>query len=274
MASDLDVSVATLMSTDTLVLKLSDGVAELTLTRPDILNRFDVELHSDFVDALIMLRDLDGFRCLVLASTGRAFSAGGDFELMRKYHDDVAARSRLLDEGRRLTSMMIDFPLPVVVAVQGDALGLGSSIVLACDVVVAARAARLGDPHVAVGLVAGDGGCVMWPQITGILRAKRYLLTGDLLPAEVAETMGLVTDLVDGPDDALPYARGIARRIAALPPMAVRGTKQALSRIMQQRAGEVLELAVALEAMTLASDDLLEAIAAFKERRPGNYVGH
>jgi enoyl-CoA hydratase len=111
--------------------------------------------------------------------------------------------------------------------------------------------------------------CVMWPQITGILRAKRYLLTGDLLPAEVAETMGLVTDLVDGPDDALPYARGIARRIAALPPMAVRGTKQALSRIMQQRAGEVLELAVALEAMTLASDDLLEAIAAFKERRPG-----
>jgi enoyl-CoA hydratase len=121
--------------------------------------------------------------------------------------------------------------------------------------------------------VAGDGGCVLWPAAAGILRAKRYLLTGDRLPAEEAFALGLVTDLVDTADETLPAARALAARMAALPPLAVQGTKRALNRLLQQRAGEVLDLSITLEAQSMASDDLAEAISAFKARRPPKYLG-
>jgi enoyl-CoA hydratase len=169
--------------------------------------------------------------------------------------------------------MLADVPLPIVVALQGDAIGLGATVALACDAIVASRTVSIADPHVAIGLVAGDGGCVVWPAAAGLLRAKRYLLTGDRLTAEDAWAMGLVTDLVDGPDDVLPAARALAARMAALPPLAVQGTKRALNRVMQARAGEVLDLSFALEAASMASDDLVEAIAAFKERREPKYHG-
>jgi enoyl-CoA hydratase len=258
---------------DSLSFTVDGPVAEITLTRPEVLNRFDVDLHRDIIQVLIELRDRRDIRAVVLASTGKVFSAGGDFELMIACHHDVGERARLLDEGRLLFNLMADVPVPIVVALQGDAVGLGATVALACDAVVASRSAGLSDPHVAIGLVAGDGGCVVWPAAAGMLRAKRYLLTGDRLSAEEAWAMGLVTDLVDRPDDALPAARALAGRIAALPPVAVQGTKRALNRALAQRAGEVLDLSISLEAASMASTDLLEAIAAFKERRPPTYTG-
>jgi enoyl-CoA hydratase len=120
-------------------------------------------------------------------------------------------------------------------------MGLGATIVLATDAVVAARGAGLSDPHVAVGLVAGDGGCVVWPASAGMLRAKRHLLAGDRLPAEDAFMLGLVTDLVDTAEETLPAARSLAQRMAALPP--------------------------------LASDDLVEAVTARREQRHPRYRG-
>ena len=258
---------------DTLSLTVDGAVAEITLTRPDVLNRFDVELHEAFTGVLLELRSRTDLRAVVLASTGKVFSAGGDFELMLAGRADVATRTRLVDEGRLMFRLLADVPVPVVVALQGDAIGLGATVALACDAIVASRRASIADPHVAIGLVAGDGGCVVWPAAAGLLRAKRYLLTGDRLSAEDAWAMGLVTDLVDGPDEVLPAARALAARMAALPPLAVQGTKRALNRVLQARAGEVLDLSFALEAASMASSDLLEAIAAFKERRPPNYTG-
>jgi len=260
--------------TGTLRAEVTDErIALVTLTRPERLNAFDDKLHEDFTVLLGRLTARPGIRVMLLASTGKVFSAGGDFELMRQVHDDPAVRRRVLDEGRQIVLRLIDLPVPVVVALHGDAIGLGATIVLGCDAVVAARTARIADPHVQIGLVAGDGGCLMWPISMGMLRAKRHLLTGDALRAEDAHALGLVTDLVDTAADVLPAARALAERIAALPPLAVQGTKRALNRVMQQRAGEVLDLSVQLEAGTAISDDLLEAIAAFKERRPGVYQG-
>ena len=258
---------------DTLSLTVDGAVAEITLTRPDVLNRFDVELHEAFTGVLLELRSRTDLRAVVLASTGKLFSAGGDFELMLAGRADVATRTRLVDEGRLMFRLLADVPVPVVVALQGDAIGLGATVALACDAIVASRRASIADPHVAIGLVAGDGGCVVWPAAAGLLRAKRYLLTGDRLSAEDAWAMGLVTDLVDGPDEVLPAARALAARMAALPPLAVQGTKRALNRVLQARAGEVLDLSFALEAAAMASDDLAEAIAAFKERRVPKYQG-
>jgi enoyl-CoA hydratase len=258
---------------DTLSIAVDGPVAEITFTRPDVLNRFDPELHRDLIDALLEIRHREEVRAAVLASTGKVFSAGGDFEFMLALRADTAKRIRSLDEGRLLLNTLIDVPFPVVTALHGDAIGLGATVVLATDAVVAARTAGLSDPHVNIGLVAGDGGCVLWPAAAGILRAKRHLLTGDRLSAEDAFAMGLVTDLVDTPEETLPAARALATRIAALPPLAVQGTKRALNRVLQQRAGEVLDLSFALEGQSMASDDLAEAISAFKERRPPRYLG-
>jgi enoyl-CoA hydratase len=192
---------------------------------------------------------------------------------MLALHDDPHFRVASIDEGRRLLTTLIDMPIPIVTALQGDAIGLGATVVLGTDAVVAARGAGLSDPHVAIGLVAGDGGCVVWPASAGMLRAKRHLLTGDRIPADQAFALGLVTDLVGEPGEVLPAARALAGRMAALPPLAVQGTKRALNRLMQQRAGEVLDLSFALEGVSMASDDLVEAIAAFREKRPPHYRG-
>jgi enoyl-CoA hydratase len=257
----------------TLTLERRGPVTELTLTRPELLNRFDDDLHVEFTAALRMVAGDAETRAVVLASTGKVFSAGGDFELMRTAHRDPAARRRIVDDGRALLTTLIDVPLPVVAAIQGAAVGLGATVALACDAVVAARSAWVADTHVNIGLVAGDGGCVVWPQSIGMLLAKRHLLTGERLDAERAYQLGVVSDLVDEPAEVLPAARALAERIAALPPLAVQGTKRSLNRVLQQRSGEVLDLSFTHESVTLASDDLLEAIAAFEERRPGKFEG-
>jgi enoyl-CoA hydratase len=122
-------------------------------------------------------------------------------------------------------------------------------------------------------MVAGDGGCVVWPQAAGLMWARRYLLTGKALTAQDAFARGMVTDLVDTPTAVLPAARALAAEIADLPPLAVQGTKRVLNRVMQQRAGEVFELGLALEELTLGSADIVEAVDAFKNRRKPVYRG-
>src|SRR3977135_149383 len=202
---------------DTLSFTVDGHVAEITLTRPEVLNRFDFALHEDFTKVLLELRCHTDLRAVVLASAGRCSSAGGDFELMLAARADIPTRTRMIDEGRLMFRLLADVPLPIVVALQGDAIGLGATVALACDAIVASRTASIADPHVSIGLVAGDGGCVGGPAADGMLRSKRYLLTGDRLPAEDAWAMGLVTDLVDGSDEVLPAARALAARMAALP---------------------------------------------------------
>src|SRR5262249_2748227 len=153
-------------------------------------------------------------------------------------HDDAEARRETVDAGKRLLRSLLGLPQPIIAALQGPAIGLGATVALMCDIVVAARRTKLADTHVHLGLVAGDGGCRVWPQTAGMLRARRHLLPGDPLDAATAYDFGLVTDLVSEPDDVLPCAREIASRIAALPPMAVQGTKRALNHVSSLRADE------------------------------------
>jgi enoyl-CoA hydratase len=264
---------ATLMEAGTLKVELDGNVAVITLTREELHNRFDEDLHVDLIDALATVRQREEARAGVLASTGPVFSAGGDFDFMRKAHDDPQFLSRHVDVGRALLLAFVDLPIPIVAAVQGPAIGLGATVALACDCVVASRNAVFADPHVQIGLAAGDGGCLVWPEALGTLRARRYLLTGDRLGAEDAYLFGAVTDLVDEPSAVTAAATSLAGRMAALPPLAVQGTKRALASVMRQRADEVVDLAFAYEARSVNSDDLLEAIDAFRQRRPGTYVG-
>jgi enoyl-CoA hydratase/carnithine racemase len=249
------------------------GVCEVRLSRPDLLNRFDNLLQVELASALEQITRDETVRSIVLSSTGKAFSAGGDFALMQAAHDDEEVRRQTVDAGRHLVRSFLHLRQPIIAAVQGAAIGLGATVALMCDAVVAARRAKLADTHVQFGLVAGDGGCLVWPQAAGMLRARRHLLTGDPLDAATALQLGIVTDVVDEPDDVLPVARDIASRIAALPPLAVQGTKRALNEVSRLRAAEVVELAFGLEEQTLVSNDLLEGIAAFKEGRPPTFAG-
>lgn len=263
------------MSTYTTIRVSTDdrGVCEIQLARPELLNRFDPELHHELTAALREIADDSAARVVVLSSTGKAFSAGGDFELMEQANKDGATRRAIIGDARRLLNAFLDLPQPLVVAAQGPAIGLGATVVLLGDAIVAARSAVLADTHVAVGLVAGDGGCLVWPEALGMTRARRHLLTGDPLDAETGFRLGVVTDLVDTPEQAVATAHEIAARIAAHAPLAVQGTKRALNAVTQQRALEVVDLSLALEEQTLASEDLLEGVAAFREKRTPAYRG-
>jgi enoyl-CoA hydratase len=256
-----------------LTIERADDVAVLTLTRPEVMNRIDDELHIELSAAFRELDTLPGLRAVVFASTGKVFSAGGDFELMMMKHDDLATRWEKSADGMRVMTSLLDLRVPLIAAVHGDAIGLGATLVLACDALITHPAARLSDPHVKVGLVAADGGCLVWPVSVGMMRAKKYLLTGDALTGEQALAMGLVTDLVDTSEEVLPAAMAFAAKLAALPPIAVQGTKRSLNRVMHARLDEVLELSFAYQLAALGSDDIVEAIASFKEKRRPRYEG-
>lgn len=255
----------------TLTYGVDGAVATVTLNRPDILNRMDDATTEELVAVVERLRRPGEVRALIVASTGSAFSAGGDLGEVLRLIEDYDARMEAWEMGRRLIRGMSDIAVPTVIALQGDVYGLGTSMALSGDIIVASRNVKIGDPHVKVGLVAGDGGTLVWPQSFGMARAKRHLLTGDPLTAEEAFRLGGITDLVETPEEVLPLAQKLAGKIAALPPIAVQYTKRALNHSMQRHGLDHFEFAMALEQYAMTSEDLKEAIAAFKEKRKPTY---
>ena len=253
--------------------RLDNGRATITLSRPELMNRVDDESREELIAALIEVGQDPGTRSVILAAEGKVFSAGGDFDMMRRKNGDRVAVNRGTEASRRLVETLNDVPVPLVAAVHGHAFGVGSTVVLSCDIVVAARGVRLADSHVKVGLVAGDGGVVVWPANMGLVKAKRHLLTGDPLLAEDAHQLGIISDLVETSAEVLPEAEKIADAIAELPPLAVQGTKKAFNQAVRIRTAEVLELGAQYEAETMHSEDLLEAIDAFQTKRSPRYQG-
>jgi enoyl-CoA hydratase len=251
----------------TVAVSINGHVAEILLNRPENFNAFDHVLHFEVKKAFLEVRENRNVRAIVFAGNGQHFSAGGDFDEILQDREDHVSRAKMRDEGKKLLSAIADCPIPVVTALQGQAIGLGATVALCADAIVAARSAKIADPHVVIGLAAGDGGCVMWPLHAGLLRAKRFLLTGDRLTAEQAYEFGLVTDLVDTPEEVLGAAHAIASRIAALPPLAVQSTKSVLNQIFRMRLEELFEHGMAMEMETFVSDDLVEAISALREKR-------
>lgn len=251
-----------------------DGaVVEIILARPERLNAIDEDVRPELIHALTEAGFSDGIRAIIVGAQGKVFSAGGDFAMMKRRNGDPAAAEKGSLDGKRLLRTIFEMPVPVIAAVQGHAIGLGSTIALSCDIVVASRGARIMDSHVKIGLVAGDGGAVVWPPSIGLIRTKRHLLLGDPVLAEDGYAIGMVSDLVDTPADVLPKARELAGRLAELPPLAVQGTKRTLNAVLAQQTTGVLDLGLMLELGTMQSKDLLEAIDAFENKRQGKYTG-
>jgi len=251
-----------------------DGdVLVVTIDAPgDDLNKVDDRLHHEFTALFPRLQAERDARAVLLAGTEAAFSAGGDFDWFPQLQEPGRLEDLRLD-ARQMIFDLLDVHLPVVCAVTGHAMGLGASIALLCDVVVMADTARLGDPHVRVGIVAGDGGTIAWPLALGPMLAKRYLLTGDPLTAVDAERLGLVAETAPDAESCRAAGLAWARRLAAGAPLAVQYTKQAINAWVRQTSGSAFEHASALEIVTFGSDDHAEALAALAEKREPRFTG-
>jgi enoyl-CoA hydratase len=252
---------------ETLSLSLDGPVARLTLNRPDHGNAFDADMHREFPQALAQVEAAGDVRVLLLCGAGKSFSAGGDFSYIRQLRSDKALRDASFGEGMEIFERMAGLRVPVVTAVHGHAMGVGATLVALSDIAVAWKDAKIGDPHVSVGLVAGDGGVIGWSSAIGFNRAKRYLLTGEPLTGAKAYELGLVTDLAETPEGAMAQAEALAARIAGLSPVAVQGTKRAFNALAAVRNGDAQRVAFEVEQASLMSDDLEEAMSAMTERR-------
>jgi enoyl-CoA hydratase/carnithine racemase len=237
----------------------------VTLTRPEQLNAVNDELHRGLATVFTQVSADADARVAVLTGAGRAFSAGGDFDLLDRMSKDRVLRRTTIAEGREIVLSMLRCRVPVIAAVNGPAVGLGCSLVALSDVVYMAESAYLADPHVPVGLVAADGGPVTWPLHTSLLLAKEYAFTGERITATRAAEIGLVNHVCPD-DEVLPAALAAARKVAALPQQAVEATKRVLNMHMERAVLATIDFALAAENESFDTDELRANIDRFLAR--------
>ncbi|NRF72009.1 enoyl-CoA hydratase/isomerase family protein [Aquincola sp. S2] len=255
-----------------LLIERRDAVLRVTLNNPDKLNAIDFDTENELLRLFQDLRRDRRTAVVVLTGAGRAFSAGGDLQHTLSLLDDPPMIKQEFDLARRFVNTLLDVEQPVIARIQGDAVGLGATLALLCDLTVMAEGARIGDPHVRVGLVAGDGGAVAWPLLVGYARAKRYLLGGELLGAAEAERCGLVSLCV--PDSELDATVDRwAARWSSGPRYALQWTKATLNIGLKAQAAQVLDAGLAYEMVSLQTADHREAIEAFLAKRAPQFTG-
>lgn len=258
------------VSEEAVLVAVEDGLMTVTLNRPERHNAVNGALLEGLTEALRSAGTDSSIRAILLRGAGKSFCSGGDVESFADGEPGEAMSGGQqvisMTHGRELLETILAVKQPIVCAVRGYALGLGATIALFGDVVVAAEDAKFGDTHVKVGLVAGDGGAVAWPLLMSMAQAKYHLLTGERLSGTDAERLGLVLKAV--PDEELDAeAVRLARQMTALAPMAVAGTKATLNLIVRERMNLVIDYGLFYEAATFLSDDHHEAATAFVEKR-------
>lgn len=251
---------------ETLVLERQGRLLTIRLNRPDALNAVNLRMHEELPEVFNFAALDPHSDVVVLTGNGRAFSAGGDLDHVA--HN--AANPHLFDSevrlAKRIVFAILDLDKPLICRLNGHAVGLGATMALFCDVIFAAETAKIGDPHVAIGLVAGDGGAVIWPQRMGLCRAKEYLLTGELIDAKKAAEIGMI-------NHALPLAeldaavQAFAGRLLQGSTNAVRWTKVLLNLELKRVATAVMDAGIAYEAVAQRSPDHREGVQALIERR-------
>ncbi|MFC2022026.1 enoyl-CoA hydratase/isomerase family protein [Chloroflexota bacterium] len=248
-----------------------DGrVAIFTLNRPEALNAVNPQLHTELKDIFADVARDDDANVVILTGAGRAFCSGGDVKDMDARQSEPPVTLR---DSRTLIHNMLEMEQPIIAAVNGHAIGVGATLALFCDIIIASENAKIGDPHVRVGLVAGDGGAVIWPLLCGVAKAKEYLMTGDLISATEAERIGLVNHVVS-PDEVMPKAMELARRLAKGPTKAIRWTKLACNKRLRDEVNLVLDASLTLEFMSMRTEDHKEAARAFVEKRAPEFKGY
>jgi enoyl-CoA hydratase len=246
------------------------GVLRITLDGPG-LNAVDHDVHRELADVWLAVDRDPETRVALLAGAGRAFSAGGSFELLDSIMGDYAVRTRVLREARDLVFNVINCAKPVVSALHGPAVGAGLVAGILADVSVVGRNARIIDGHTRLGVAAGDHAAVCWPLLCGMAKAKYYLLTCDTLTGEEAERIGLVSLCVD--DEAVgERALAVATQLAGGAQSAIRWTKHTLNHWYRAQSA-ILDASLAYEFYGFGGPDAREGLASHTEKRAPHFTG-
>jgi enoyl-CoA hydratase len=252
---------------------LDQGVLRVMLNRPERRNAVNGVMHDELRQLFGRIAEDHAVQVVVLTGAGKSFCAGGDFQAMGNnlagggYED---GHPSLMTEAAAMARNILAVRQPMVAAVNGDAMGLGATLALFCDISLMAEGARIGDPHVNAGLVAGDGGAVLWPMLMGANRAKEFLMLGDMLTATEAERLGLINHAVP-PAELESRAMAMARRLAEGPQHAIRFNKRLVNKELEDRVSRLYDLSLALEGLTFYTKDHKEAVSAFLEKRKPRY---
>ena len=247
------------------------NVVTIRIDRPEAFNAVNEQMHEELAHVFRAAQH-DAGDVFVLTGTDRAFCAGGDVDWFQEMIDTPDKFSSIGADAKAIVMGLLELDKPIISAVNGPAAGLGASIALLCDVVMISEAAKIGDPHVAMVLVAGDGGALIWPQLIGFNRAKEYLMTGDMIPADEAYRLGLVNHVVPA-DELMARAYGLAERLGNGASQSINWTKTIVNMPLRQIAVQAMETAMGYEALTNLSDDHQEAVHAFREKRPAKFTG-
>jgi enoyl-CoA hydratase len=249
--------------------KREHGILWVTLNRPEVLNAADARLHTELVSLWQTLDRDPEVRVAVVTGAGRAFSAGGDLQLVEDAYRDYDEIIRILDEARELVYNMIHCKTPIISAINGPAVGAGLVVALLADISIAAENARLADGHVRMGVAAGDHAAIIWPLLVGMARAKYYLMTSSFVDGREAERIGLVSLCV--PDAELQAkAMAVAENLATGPQHAIRFTKRALNQWLLD-AGPIFDHSLALEMLGFFSEDMLAGLDGLRKKRKPRY---
>jgi enoyl-CoA hydratase len=243
-----------------------DGpVAIVTLNRPNALNATNAELHAAVAHVWGELAADERLRSAVLTGAGKAFSAGGDLPLLQNMSDDAALRAAVLAEAGELVKAVASFPVPIIAAVNGPAVGLGCSLASLCDLVVMEEHAYFMDPHVSLGLAAADGAVFTWPAQMSLPRVKEFIYLGRRITAAEGERFGLVNEVVPT-GTSVEKALELAHKLAALPPQALRETKAMLNGPLATRLAQESTGAFAAESASFDTAEFRANLAAMAAR--------
>lgn len=257
----------------TLTFARDDTILTVTLNRPEVLNATNALMEEELCRFFSEVSHDAETRVVVLTGEGRAFCGGGDFEYIREMMDDQPRFLDAMRYSKQLIYSMLDCSKPVIARINGHAMGLGATLALFCDVSFAAEHAKIADPHVAIGFVAGDGGAVIWPQLVGYNRAKEYLFTGEAILAPDAERIGLINHAVPA-EELDRRVTEYARKVAGMPARAVEWTKASINIGLKQLAHSIMDASMAYEALSNATRDHREAMDAIRDKRKPGFSGN
>jgi enoyl-CoA hydratase/carnithine racemase len=248
-----------------------DGILLITINRPEVLNATNKRLHWELSRVWLDIADDPDTRVVVVTGAGRAFSAGGDLDMIEAMAGNPANIARAWKEAGDIVYNMINCDQPIISAINGVAVGAGLAVAIMADISIASEAMRITDGHLRLGVAAGDHAVAIWPLLCGMAKAKYYLMTADFIDGREAERIGLVSLCVPAAE-LMPKAMEVAQKLARGPQQALRFTKRALNNWLRA-AGPAFDASLAMEMINFFGADVREGAKAVKEKRQPKFRG-
>ncbi len=248
------------------------GILLITINRAEVLNATNQRLHWELSRVWLDVADDPETNVVIVTGAGRAFSAGGDLDMLEQMKGKPANIAKAWREAGDIVYNMVNCDKPIISAINGVAVGAGLAVAFMADIPIASESMRITDGHIRLGVAAGDHAVIIWPLLCGMAKAKYYLLTADFIDGKEAERIGLVSLCVP-PDQLMNRAFEVARKLASGPQQAVRFTKRALNNWIRM-FGPAFDASLALEMMGFFGGDVAEGLTAIKEKRPPKFAGN